>query len=460
MESYNAGNAHLCLVTDDMDADFARLRAAGYDTFRSAAPDRHPVGTVPRRPRLLPARPGRISIELLEEPRRAGRTGRAMRERARSKVARVEAFPVRYPEPNNDGKIRSLTLVRIETDDGSTGWGEAITGAQEASLAVKLIVERRLAPLLLDQDPPDVAAALESDARRDLLGRQRGHRDVRDLGARHGALGPQGPDRGPLAHGHARRPNARPAACLRQHDLPHRRPRPGRRASSPASASQGYRFVKGGWGHDLDIAFGRDEARDLAIARTVREAIGPDVDMIFDVVALAGWTADHAIRMARQLDDDVRALLARGPAARAGSRRLPRAARGGRRPGSAPGEKGWTGDHYGRLIDSGALDVIMVDPGKAEGVTGTWNVIRAAAAAGRDWNAHSWSSALNTAASLHLAAASDNVLLMELKPLPSPMQHELVRDPIEQRDGWVVPPDGPGLGVEVDEAVVRRYLFS
>ena len=93
------------------------------------------------------------------------------------------------------------------------------------------------------------------------------------------------------------------------------------------------------------------------------------------------------------------------------------------------GEKGWTGDHFGRLIDSGALDVIMIDPGKAEGVTGTWNVIRAAAAAGRDWNAHSWSSALNTAASLHLATASDNVLVMELKPLPSPMQHELRHEP-------------------------------
>ena len=53
---------------------------------------------------------------------------------------------------------------------------------------------------------------------------------------------------------------------------------------------QGYRIVKGGWGHDLDIAFGRDETRDLAIAHAVRDAIGPDVDMICDVVALAGWT--------------------------------------------------------------------------------------------------------------------------------------------------------------------------
>jgi L-alanine-DL-glutamate epimerase-like enolase superfamily enzyme len=39
------------------------------------------------------------------------------------------------------------------------------------------------------------------------------------------------------------------------------------------------------------------------------------------------------------------------------------------------------------------------------------------------------------------------------------MQHELVTNPIEQRGGWVTPPEGPGLGVDVDETVVRRYRF-
>src|SRR5262245_32944485 len=41
------------------------------------------------------------------------------------RVGRVEAFAVRYPESNNDGTIRALTLVRVETDDGLVGWGEA-----------------------------------------------------------------------------------------------------------------------------------------------------------------------------------------------------------------------------------------------------------------------------------------------------------------------------------------------
>ena len=115
---------------------------------------------------------------------------------------------------------------------------------------------------------------------------------------------------------------------------------------------------------------------------------------------------------------------------------------------------------FRRLIDTGALDVIMIDPGRAEGVTGTKKVIDMAAEARQSWNAHSWSSAINTAASLHLAAASPNVLLLELKPEPSPMQNDIVSDPIVMEDGFIAVRDAPGLGITVDEAAVRRYLFD
>ncbi len=374
------------------------------------------------------------------------------------KITRIEAFPVRYPEPNNNNKIRSLALVRIEAADGQVGWGEAITGAQETSLATALIAERRVGPLLLGEDPSDnvrlwqrmrdatywdgnggivtfAISALDM-ALWDLRGHIEGHSLTDMLGGR-------------------RQDRLRACASTIFHsdDLD----RLGREFAG--FRDQGYTVVKGGWGHNLDTAFGRDAERDMTIARAVREAVGDDIDMICDVVALAGWTPDHAIDMARRLDDAVRLYWLEDPLPEQdldGYRRL-RAAVTTR---ICTGEKGWTGDHFERLIGTGALDVIMIDPGKAEGVTGAWNVIRSAAAAGCAWNAHSWSSALNTAASLHLAAASDNVLLMELKPLPSPMQHELVRTPIEQTGGWVVPPAGPGLGVEVDEAAVQAYRFS
>ena len=68
MESYNAGNAHLCLVTDDMAADFARLRAAGYDTFRSESPIDIPWGPYRGGRACYLRDPDGASIELLEAP--------------------------------------------------------------------------------------------------------------------------------------------------------------------------------------------------------------------------------------------------------------------------------------------------------------------------------------------------------------------------------------------------------
>ena len=89
-------------------------------------------------------------------------------------IARIQAFAVRYPEPNNDDKIRSLTLVRVEADDGQVGWGEAITGDQETSLAVAIRSpsdgSRRSSSARIRRD---VGALWQPDARRDLLGRQR-----------------------------------------------------------------------------------------------------------------------------------------------------------------------------------------------------------------------------------------------------------------------------------------------
>jgi catechol 2,3-dioxygenase-like lactoylglutathione lyase family enzyme len=67
LETYNIGNAHLCLVTDDMDSDFERLRPLGA-AFRSERPVEIPWGPY-RGGKACYLRDGDgISIELLELP--------------------------------------------------------------------------------------------------------------------------------------------------------------------------------------------------------------------------------------------------------------------------------------------------------------------------------------------------------------------------------------------------------
>ena len=63
-------------------------------------------------------------------------------------------------------------------------------------------------------------------------------------------------------------------------------------------------------------------------------------------------------------------------------------------------------------------------------------------------------------AAVALITEGDPSAMQELKPEENPMQHELVAEPFDQRDGWVDVPRRPGLGVEVDEAVLRRYRLG
>jgi L-alanine-DL-glutamate epimerase-like enolase superfamily enzyme len=373
------------------------------------------------------------------------------------RISRVEAFPLRYAEPNNAGKIRHVTLARIETSGGAVGWGEAITGAEDASVAVKVIVDRGFGPRLVGRDPT-LVEAIWAEFRESTYWTGDGGIVTFAISAIDMALWDlAGHLAGLPLHqllGGKRRDRVRAASSVifDTADLD------GIGRQFADLHARGYGVLKGGWGHDLAIAFGRDRRRDVEIVRTVREAVGPDPEIIVDVVAGSGWTASHAIAMTRAFEPYRLFWLedALPESDIAGWQRL----RASTATPLCTGEKGWTIPHFRRLIGSGSLDIVMLDPGRAEGVTGVKKVIDLAADAGLSWNAHSWSSALNTAASLHLAAASPNVLVLELKPEPSPMQHELVVDPIEMVDGWIAVRDTPGLGVTVDEAVVRRYTFD
>jgi L-alanine-DL-glutamate epimerase-like enolase superfamily enzyme len=68
-------------------------------------------------------------------------------------IAGVDALPIAYPEPHDSGRMRYLTLVRIETSDGAVGWGECIAQWSEAALATKMAIDRGLGELIVGCDP-------------------------------------------------------------------------------------------------------------------------------------------------------------------------------------------------------------------------------------------------------------------------------------------------------------------
>ncbi|MCY4103188.1 MAG: hypothetical protein OXG55_08020, partial [bacterium] len=115
---------------------------------------------------------------------------------------------------------------------------------------------------------------------------------------------------------------------------------------------------------------------------------------------------------------------------------------------------------FERLLETGTVDVIGCDPGRAEGITGFKKMSERVEYYRRQANAHAWSSAIVSAASLAVSFSSSACTLFEFKPIRNPMHHDLVTEPPDHTDGWAHPPTGPGLGIEVIEEVVDFYRLE
>jgi L-alanine-DL-glutamate epimerase-like enolase superfamily enzyme len=373
------------------------------------------------------------------------------------KIADIQAYPLRYPEPHDSNKLRYVTLVRVEAEDGTVGWGECVSQWPEAALAVKIIVDRGFAPLLKSRDAFQIRTLWElmrehstwygtggiatfalsaiDTALYDLKGKALGVPVYELLG---GLV------------------NQRLRACasiiVDMEDL---------QATAREFAGyveRGYTAIKGGWGKNPCTAFGLDAERDLMLVKTVRSAVGQKISFMVDVGTHVKWDVAHAITMTKKFEEyDI--FWIEEPLARddfRGHRRL----RNATRTLVATGEKEWTVQAFKRLIDADVADILMPDVGKAEGITGLKVIIEVARLNDIFYNPHSWSSAINTAASLHLCASTTNTIVFELKPNPNPMQHELVENPIDQVNGYVLVPNEPGLGVRVRQEIVEKYLFA
>jgi L-alanine-DL-glutamate epimerase-like enolase superfamily enzyme len=222
---------------------------------------------------------------------------------------------------------------------------------------------------------------------------------------------------------------------------------------------QGFRVVKAGWGMRPEAVFGQDRRRDLEFVRSIREAIGNEIEFVVDTPGSRGiWDVPTAIQRFHDLEPYQLKWIEQPlpPHDLAGHARLRAAV-------STPigtGEDEWNVEGYHRLLHSGGVDVAQMDPGRCHGISGCREVIKLIEAENLHFSLHTWSSALNTAASVHLLAISDHGLCMDLKPHESPMQHELVRNPWVQRDGYLEVRDIPGLGVDVSEDIVGKYRLE
>jgi L-rhamnonate dehydratase len=122
----------------------------------------------------------------------------------------------------------------------------------------------------------------------------------------------------------------------------------------------------------------------------------------------------------------------------------------------ACGEQEATEWGFQTLIERGQVDVVQPDLSRCGGFTVARKIVHMAERHNRLCIPHAWLSDLLTAASLHLNAFMRRSVFQEFNVTSGPLSRELCKNPIQLEDGLLRVPQGPGLGVEVDEVGDRE----
>jgi mandelate racemase len=190
-----------------------------------------------------------------------------------------------------------------------------------------------------------------------------------------------------------------------------------------------------------------DLRQDIATVRAVRQAIGDDIALMVDYNQ--ALSVPEAILRVRALDDEGLTWIEEPTAADdvEGHARITREAR-------TPiqlGENWWGPRETARSLAAEASDYVMLDAMKIGGVSGWLRAAALAATAGVPLSSH-----IAPEISAHLLAATPTAHMLEYHGWTNPIAQE----PLQVKDGVVMPSAAPGIGLAWDEAAVSRYLVS
>lgn len=380
------------------------------------------------------------------------------------KITDVDVFvlktPLEQPFAFSQGWVhqRAATLVRITTDNGLSGWGEAFAQGLEPPEISAAVIKHALTPIVLNRNPLDINVLWH-----DM------YNTTRDYGRKGSVLAAisaidialwdlAGHFYSKPVHqllGGAFRKTIRPYATgfyrikgqgeqqrLAQEALQHR--------------DAGFNAMK------IKLGFGVDD--DITVMEAISDALGPnhDCDLMVDT--------NHAYGRAEALTLG-RALVAHNvrwyeeplvPEDIEGYKELRRAL-------SVPiaaGENEHSIYGFNQLLD--VIDIAQPDIGSCGGITAARDITAMAQSKGVMVNPHVWGSAIAQAASIQLIATLPvtNHSLFATQPIleydrsDHPFRQDLVVSSWSLVDGYIVVPEGNGLGVEVNMETIERYQVS
>jgi galactonate dehydratase len=349
--------------------------------------------------------------------------------------------------------LRNYLFIRLATDTGLTGIGEASLEWQEKT--VETLCHEWVKDRVLGCDPFDIEAVVIGLIRDqyqggatvmtaisgteialwDIIGKACGQPLYRLLGGRcHAEL----PAYANGWYGNARTPEEFAAQAR-------------------AAVARGYRALKfdpfGVAWKNLSV----DQAEAAtAIVSAVREAVGPQVGLMIEFHGRL--SAGAAIDMLARLEP-MRPVWCEEPVAPESLDLLAEVKRSTRIP-LAAGERLYTQADFYRLIALRAVDVVQMDVAHCGGILASKKVAVMAAAQDIRIAPHCSVGPVALAACLHVDASTPNFMIQEaFAEFDVPWRETLVEGWHPIKDGRFTLSDRPGLGLELDEAAIAAHPY-
>lgn len=386
------------------------------------------------------------------------------------KITKIECLPLKYPldEPIYNALFiaphRQSMIVRVYTDEGIWGIGEASSFGGPLS-STRQIIEKEIAPRIIGMDPFDVeriwrtvyftswqhgrggivicALSGIDIALWDIMGKAVGKPLHKLLGGYTDRV------RGYASGGFYKRGEGTKETA----------------AEFKSYVDKGYTAVKMKVGRnkspmsplevmpDPDYSF--TLAEDLERVAAVRDAIGPQVCLMVD--ANAAWDRKTAYIMGQEFDKLGVCLFEEpvSPDDHNGSAFLTH----NLNLKVAGYESEQLAYNFEKIISNDCVDVVQPDLSWAGGITECRKIANLAYASHKEYAPHCFSSAILLAASAHFLCAIPNASLLEMDENPNGLRTDIVFDPLEiNGEGQIVMNGRPGLGVELNEEMIQRYL--
>ena len=197
-----------------------------------------------------------------------------------------------------------------------------------------------------------------------------------------------------------------------------------------------------------------DIETSVEFCRIIREAVGSRADLLFGTHGQ--FTTGGAIRLAKAIEP-YSPLWFEEPVPPDNIASMAAVARATSIP-VATGERLTTKAEFGAVLAAGAANILQPALGRSGGIWETRKIAAIAEVYNAQMAPHLYAGPVEWAANIHLAASIPNLLIAET--IETDFHRALIRNSIRIEDGFIVPPETPGLGIEVDEDLARAHPFT